>query len=234
MGPLDLEPEWRNILAAEFEQPYFKKLAAFLEAEEAAGKTIYPPKHTRFAAFNATPFSKVKVVLVGQDPYHGPGQAHGLSFSVEKGVRFPPSLRNIFKELEADEGIPVPSHGCLQAWAEQGVLLLNTSLSVEEGKAGSHAKKGWETFTSAALNALAVQREGIAYLLWGAHAQKKAKMVDPTKNLVLKGAHPSPLSAYRGFFGSKPFSAINEYLKTESSSGIRWDVDHVTSTEDRH
>lgn len=233
MSPLDLEPEWRSVLQEEFDKPYFKSLAAFLAAEEAAGKTIYPPREDRFAAFNATPFSKVKVVLVGQDPYHGPGQAHGLSFSVRKGVRFPPSLRNIFKELEADVGVPMPEHGCLQAWAEQGVLLLNTSLSVEEGKAGSHAKKGWETFTSAALTALAREREGLAYLLWGAHAQKKAAMVDPERNLVLKGAHPSPLSAYRGFFGSAPFSQINAYLTRQGSSCIRWEPESLTLAADQ-
>ncbi|WP_310619520.1 uracil-DNA glycosylase [Flexibacterium corallicola] len=219
-----LEPQWRKVLGSQFTQPYFKEIENALKERGEAGAVIYPPEDQRFSAFNATPFSKVSVVILGQDPYHGSGQAHGLSFSVQPDVKIPPSLRNIYKELESDLGITAPKHGFLQAWAERGVLLLNTSLSVEEGKAGAHAKLGWELFTDSAIEALSEKRQGLVFVLWGAHAQKKTKLIDCQKHLVLSGAHPSPLSAYRGFFGSKPFSKINAFLKEQGGDAIDWSL----------
>jgi uracil-DNA glycosylase len=219
---IKLEPGWKAILKDEFSKPYMVKLKEFLRRELDAGKKIYPKPSEIFNAFNHTPFDKVKVVILGQDPYHGEGQAHGLSFSVRPGVALPPSLLNIFKELQNDLQIPRASHGYLKAWAEQGVLLLNATLTVEADKAGSHQKKGWEEFTDKAIQALSERRENIAFVLWGAYAQKKGAVIDRKKHLVLECCHPSPLSASRGFFGSKPFSKINTYLRKTGQSEIDW------------
>jgi uracil-DNA glycosylase len=219
-----LEKSWSNQLQSEFEKDYMKSLRKFLLSQKEAKKIIYPKGDEYFAALNLTPLSKVKVVIIGQDPYHGPGQAHGLSFSVRKGVRFPPSLQNIFKELHDDTGVPMPMHGDLTHWAEQGVLLLNAVLTVEEGRAAAHQGKGWEQFTDQVIAALNKNREHIVYLLWGSYAQKKAAFVDRSKNLVLESPHPSPLSAYRGFFGSKPFSKINKYLREHGIKEIDWSL----------
>jgi len=199
-----------------------KELRAFLAAEKAAGKTIYPPGKLIFNALNSTPFNKVRVVILGQDPYHGPGQAHGLCFSVPKGVRPPPSLQNIFKELSADLGLPKPEHGCLQGWAEQGVLLLNAVLTVAYKQAGAHANKGWEQFTDCVIRVLSERREGLVFLLWGSYAQKKGQIIDENKHLVLKAVHPSPLSAHRGFLGCRHFSKTNNYLKAQHLGEIDW------------
>ena len=190
---IKLEPSWKKVLKDEFEKPYMAKLKTFLQSEIKAGKTIYPKPSEYFNAFNHTPFDKVKVVILGQDPYHGPGQAHGLSFSVRPGVRPPPSLQNIFKELKTDVGATPPDHGYLMPWADQGVMLLNAVLSVEAGKAASHQKRGWEQFTDAAVHALNEQRENLVFILWGSYAIKKASFVDRKKHLVLQGVHPSPL-----------------------------------------
>ena len=199
-----------------------QNLAAFLAAERAAGKVIFPPEPLVFNAFNHTPFEQVRVVIIGQDPYHGEGQAHGLSFSVPEGIKPPPSLVNIFKEIESDLGVAMSGLGDLTPWANQGVLLLNAMLTVEQANAGSHQKKGWEAFTDAAIAALNAEREGLVFLLWGGYAQKKCKAIDQTKHLVLQSAHPSPLSVYRGFYGSKPFSQINQYLTARGQTPIQW------------
>jgi uracil-DNA glycosylase len=204
------------------------KLKAFLQQEKTDGKIIYPPGSLWFNAFNSTPFDKVKVVILGQDPYHGPHQAHGLCFSVLPGVQIPPSLVNIYKELETDLGIAPASHGCLDHWAEQGVLLLNATLTVEKSRAGSHQGKGWEQFTDAAVHALAEQREHLVFLLWGSYAQKKGAFIDTDKHLVLKSVHPSPLSAYRGFLGCRHFSRTNEYLIKTGQQAIDWALPEVT------
>ncbi|WP_049721521.1 uracil-DNA glycosylase [Gilvimarinus polysaccharolyticus] len=219
-----LEPGWLAELGDEFDQPYMGKLKAFLTAEKQAGKVIYPPAGEMFNAFNSTPFEQVKVVILGQDPYHGPGQAHGLSFSVPAGVSVPPSLQNIFKEIERDLNIARPNHGNLQAWAEQGVLLLNATLTVEQASAGSHQKRGWEQFTDRVIDALNRHRNGLVFLLWGSYAQKKGRLIDGQKHLVLSSPHPSPLSAYRGFLGNGHFSQANEYLKAQGQSVIDWGV----------
>ena len=219
-----LEADWKAALADQFEQPYMQALGRFLREEKAAGKVIYPPGSLIFNALNSTPLAKVKVVIIGQDPYHGPGQAHGLCFSVLPGVPVPPSLQNIFKELQRDLNIEPPGHGCLQAWAEQGVLLLNTVLTVRAGQAHSHAAFGWETFTDCVIRRLAEQREGLVFILWGSHAQKKGAFIDRSRHLVLSAPHPSPLSAHRGFFGSRPFSQTNAYLKAQGKSEIDWQV----------
>ncbi len=215
---------WQQVLAPEFDQPYMQQLKAFLAAEKAAGKVIYPSGPLMFNAFNQTPFDQVKVVIIGQDPYHGPGQAHGLSFSVPQGVKCPPSLINIFKEIQQDCGITMSGQGDLTAWAQQGVLLLNAMLSVEQANAGSHQKKGWEQFTDAAIQALNDQREGLIFVLWGSYAQKKGKIIDEQKHTILKSAHPSPLSAYRGFFGNQQFSTINKILEKQGQTPINWQV----------
>ncbi|MCA6129077.1 uracil-DNA glycosylase [Thalassolituus oleivorans] len=217
-----LDPSWQRVLGAEFDKPYMQNLAAFLATEKAAGKVIFPPEPLVFNAFNHTPFEQVRVVIIGQDPYHGLGQAHGLSFSVPEGIKPPPSLVNIFKEMESDLGIAMSGHGDLTPWANQGVLLLNAMLTVEQANAGSHQKKGWEAFTDAAIAALNAEREGLVFLLWGGYAQKKCKAIDQTKHLVLQSAHPSPLSVYRGFYGSKPFSQINQYLTARGQTPIQW------------
>ncbi|MDO3386523.1 uracil-DNA glycosylase [Gilvimarinus sp. SDUM040013] len=219
---VDLEPGWLRELEGEFSQPHMLSLKAFLLAQKQAKKVVFPPSQLMFNAFNSTPFDKVKVVILGQDPYHGPGQAHGLCFSVPEGVKPPPSLVNIFKEIERDLGIERPDHGCLQRWAEQGVLLLNATLSVEQGRAGSHQKQGWESFTDAAIDALNRDREGVVFLLWGSYAQKKGRLIDTRKHLVLKSPHPSPLSAHRGFIGNGHFSQANEYLRSRGVEPIDW------------
>jgi len=219
---INLEPSWLKVLGAEFEQPYMLQLKSFLKQQKAQNKVIYPASENWFNAFNSTPFDKVKVVILGQDPYHGPGQAHGLCFSVLPGVPFPPSLLNIFKELERDIGLPRPSCGCLQSWAEQGVLLLNATLTVESHKAGSHQNKGWEQFTDCAIQALEKQRNDLVFILWGSYAQKKGQFIDASKHLVLKSVHPSPLSAHRGFFGCSHFSQANLWLEQHGKSAIDW------------
>jgi len=199
-----------------------QKLRAFLRAEKDQRKIIYPRSENWFAALNATPFDQVKVVILGQDPYHGPGQAHGLCFSVPRGVRVPPSLVNIYTELNRDTGMAIPSHGNLEGWARQGVLLLNAMLTVEHGKAGSHQGKGWERFTDCAVEALNQQRQGLVFLLWGSYAQKKGQMIDTHQHLVLKSVHPSPLSAHRGFFGCGHFSKANQWLAQAGQIPVNW------------
>jgi uracil-DNA glycosylase len=220
-----LEPGWQAALNAAYAAPEMAVLREFLAEERTAGKIIFPPALQIFAAFNATPFSRVRVVILGQDPYHGQGQAHGLSFSVPQGVPPPPSIRNILKELHTDLGIASTSgNGCLDAWAAQGVLLLNTVLSVESGKPGSHQGRGWESFTDAAIRALAAQSRPIAFLLWGKDAHKKARLLHTPPHYVLQAAHPSPLSAHRGFFGSKPFSKVNAWLRAQGQGEIDWRI----------
>src|SRR5690554_2535186 len=199
-------------------------LRSFLQVEKQAGKVIFPPAPLMFNAFNSTPFSQVKVVILGQDPYHGPGQAHGLSFSVPEAVPPPPSLQNIFKEIERDLGIARPAHGCLTSWAQQGVLLLNATLSVEQSRAGSHQNRGWETFTDAAIAALNHNRQHLVFLLWGSYAQKKGRLIDSNKHLVLSSPHPSPLSAHRGFIGNSHFSQANAYLQQQGLNPIDWSL----------
>lgn len=220
-----LEPGWLNVLEPEFEKEYMKNLKAFLLQEKEAGKKVYPKGADIFAAFNHTPFDKVEVVILGQDPYHGDGQAHGLSFSVQKGVATPPSLKNIYKELETDiEGFKTPDHGNLTQWADEGVLLLNASLTVRAHEPGSHQGKGWEAFTDQAISQLSDKKTGLVFLLWGKFAQQKAALIDETKHTVLKSAHPSPFSAYTGFFGSKHFSKTNEILIAEGKKPINWQI----------
>ena len=216
-----IHPSWREALASEFSAPYFSALTEFVRAEYAAG-TCYPPAGEIFAAFDRCPFSEVKVVLLGQDPYHGAGQAEGLCFSVRDGVPTPPSLQNIFKELHDDLGVPVPTSGSLRRWADQGVLLLNATLTVRAGAAGSHQGRGWENFTDAAIRALSSQREHLVFLLWGAYAGRKAALIDRSRHCILTAPHPSPLSAYRGFFGSHPFSQANAYLTAHGLQPISW------------
>lgn len=219
-----LEPTWLEVLGEEFDQPYMTQLKEFLVSQKSAGKTIYPAGYNWFSAFNSTPFDQVKVVILGQDPYHGPNQAHGLCFSVLPGVAIPPSLRNMYQELHSDLGISPPNHGCLNQWAEQGVLLLNATLTVEQGNAGAHQGQGWEQFTDRAVQVLNEQREGLIFLLWGSYAQKKGALIDTTKHRVLKAPHPSPLSAYRGFFGCKHFSMTNQYLNEQGLAPIDWQL----------
>lgn len=222
---IQLDESWLKRLGPEFEKPYMKELKSFLTEQKKQQKTIFPRGDQYFAALNHCPFEKVKVVVIGQDPYHGPGQAHGLSFSVQKGVPQPPSLQNIFKELQSDLGVQPPKHGDLTAWADQGVLLLNAVLTVESGQANSHQGKGWEIFTDRIVQLLNEEREGLVFLLWGSYAQKKAAMVDRKKHFVITSVHPSPLSSYRGFFGSKPFSKINQYLESHQKNPINWKID---------
>lgn len=219
-----LHPSWHSAIGHSLEAPYMQALRRFLIEQKSSGKTIYPPGPLIFNAFNHTPFDLVKVVIIGQDPYHGPGQAHGLSFSVPDGVKPPPSLVNIYKELSQDLNVPIPTSGNLSAWADQGVLLLNATLTVEAANAGSHQNKGWETFTDTAIEALNAQREGLVFVLWGSYAQKKGAIIDTNKHLVIKSPHPSPLSAHRGFFGSKPFSKINDYLIKQGQTPINWAI----------
>jgi len=218
---IQIEDSWLKALSQEFQKEYFGKLKQFL-VDEKANYTVYPPGSLMFEAFNRTPINKVKVVIIGQDPYHGPGQAHGLCFSVPDGVKIPPSLRNIYKELADDIGITPPKSGNLSKWADQGVLLLNATLSVRAHTAGSHQNKGWEQFTDACIQKVSEQNEGVVFLLWGAYAQKKSALIDESKHLVLKAVHPSPLSAHRGFFGCKHFSLTNNYLISKGKSPIDW------------
>lgn len=227
---MKLEPGWKKVLKGEFDKPYMKALKEFLRRELDAGKKIYPRPSEIFNAFNHTPFDEVKVVILGQDPYHGEGQAHGLSFSVKPGVRIPPSLLNIYKELHSDLKIPRATHGYLKAWADQGVLLLNATLTVEAETAGSHQKKGWEEFTDKAIQSLSENREGLVFVLWGAYAQKKGAVIDRTKHLVIESHHPSPLSASRGFLGSKPFSRVNAYLQQSGKTEIDWRLPALSDT----
>ena len=222
--PGELHPSWQAMIGSEFDQPYMQNLKEFLQAEKSAGKTIYPPGPLIFNAFNHTPFDQVRVVIIGQDPYHGPGQAMGLSFSVPQSVKVPPSLVNIFKEIQQDLGLTMSGSGDLTPWADQGVLLLNATLTVEQAKAGSHQKKGWEQFTDAAIAALNAEREGLVFVLWGSYAQKKGAVIDRTKHLVLESVHPSPLSAHRGFFGNRQFSTINDYLISRGEAPVNWQI----------
>lgn len=219
---VQMHPSWLQHLGNEFEQPYMQNLRQFLRDEKAQGKTVYPPGADIFNSFNTTPFDQVKVVILGQDPYHGTGQAHGLCFSVLPDVRFPPSLLNIFKEINRDLGLPIPDHGCLQSWAEQGVLLLNATLTVEAANAGSHQGRGWEEFTDRAVQALNEQREGLVFMLWGSYAQKKGRFIDANRHCVLKSPHPSPLSAHRGFLGNSHFSQANAYLANRGVAPVNW------------
>jgi uracil-DNA glycosylase len=219
-----LEPSWKAKLADEFTKPYMVTLKDFLKAEYGRKKTIYPKGTEYFAALDLTPFDDVKVVILGQDPYHGPNQAHGLCFSVRPGVHPPPSLVNIYKELKADLGVEPPGHGFLEAWARQGVLLLNSVLTVERGLAASHSGKGWEAFTDRIIDALNRDRMNLAFVLWGAYARKKGQILDRNRHLVIETAHPSPLSAHNGFFGSKPFSRINNYLERSGQAPINWQL----------
>ena len=216
-----IEPSWKNALQSEFDKDYFVKLTDFVRNEYKT-KLIFPPSALIFNAFDQCPFDKVKVVIIGQDPYHGDGQAHGLCFSVADGVAFPPSLLNIFKEIERDLGIVKPTSGNLIRWAQQGVLLLNATLTVQAHAAGSHQGRGWETFTDAAIHKLASEKEGLVFMLWGSYAQKKGDFIDTNKHLVLKSVHPSPLSAYRGFIGNNHFSLANKYMKEKGLEEIQW------------
>ncbi len=216
---------WQEFIAQQQQLPYFTQIESFVAQQRESGKQIYPPQDQVFAAFDSTPLDNVKVIILGQDPYHGANQAHGLSFSVLPGNKTPPSLRNIYKELDSDiAGFSVPEHGCLSYWAEQGVLLLNTVLTVEEGLAHSHAKCGWETFSQAVIKLLSEHKQGLVFMLWGAHAQKKGAEIDDSKHLVLSCAHPSPLSARRGFFGCRHFSLANQYLTSNGRSQIDWQI----------
>ena len=220
----DIDESWYKVLREQFEAPYFADLKSFL-VEEKQHYAVYPPGKLIFNAFNLTPFDKVKVVILGQDPYHGPGQAHGLSFSVPDGVQFPPSLLNIFKELNNDLGIPMAHSGNLEKWAREGVLLLNASLTVRAGQAASHSRHGWETFTDAAIRALSEEREHLVFILWGNYAIAKRALIDPFKHLILTSVHPSPLSASRGFFGCHHFSKTNNYLIENNIEPINWKLD---------
>jgi uracil-DNA glycosylase len=217
------DPAWRDLLKDEFEKDYMRDLEANLK-KEYDSKTIYPKAENIFAAFNLAPFEKVKVVIIGQDPYHGPNQAHGLCFSVQKGVKIPPSLVNIYKELESDLGIKPPSHGSLESWASEGVLLLNSLLTVADGSPNSHKNLGWDIFTDRVIDLINEKKQNVVFLLWGAPAQKKASKVDSKKHCVLKTVHPSPLSSYRGYFGCQHFSKCNEFLKSKGITAVDWKV----------
>ena len=221
MADVRIAEDWKAILQEEFNKPYFEELISFVKEEYSRG-TVYPAGRNIFRAFDRCPVDKLKVVIIGQDPYHGPGQANGLCFSVGEGVPFPPSLQNILKEVRDDVGAPIPLSGELERWAEQGVLLLNAVLTVRAHEAASHAGHGWERFTDAVVKAIAERKEGIVYMLWGSYAQKKGSIADPSRNLILKAVHPSPLSAYRGFFGCKHFSAANAYLSSIGKEPIEW------------
>lgn len=221
---IQIEESWKEVLKEEFDKTYFQHIVTFLKAEKATGKIIYPPGSLIFNAFQQTPFSKVKVVILGQDPYHGKGQAHGLSFSVPQGIIPPPSLVNIFKELKNDLGIEIPNSGNLEKWAHQGILLLNASLTVRQNEPGSHSKIGWLQFTDQVIRKISEEKEGIIFLLWGKFAQEKQILIDETKHYVLKAAHPSPFSAANGFFGCKHFSKTNELLMKQQKSPIDWKI----------
>lgn len=221
-----LKPDrgWKEQLAGEFRQPYMQSLAEFLAAEEGSGKVLFPGSSHYFNALNSTPLDQVRVVMLGQDPYHGPNQAHGLCFSVTPEVPTPPSLVNLYKEIQSDLGITPPDHGCLQPWARQGVLLLNSVLSVVQGQAGAHQGKGWERFTDRVIETVNREREGVVFLLWGNYAKKKGRHIDRNRHLVLEGPHPSPLSAYRGFFGCRHFSQTNDWLREQGQQPINWQL----------
>ena len=221
MAEVRIAEDWKKLLGEEFSKPYFEELVAFVRSEYAAGE-VYPAGRNIFRAFDKCPFDRLKVVIIGQDPYHGPGQANGLCFSVSEGVSFPPSLQNILREVHDDTGAPIPVSGELDRWAEQGVLLLNAVLTVRAHNAASHAGRGWERFTDAVVRAIAERKEGVVYMLWGNYAQRKGSIADPSRNLILRAVHPSPLSAYRGFFGCKHFSQANEYLIGRGQSPIKW------------
>jgi uracil-DNA glycosylase len=221
MADVRIANDWKEILNAEFSKPYFEELVKFVK-EEYASREIFPKGSNIFRAFDKCPLDKLKVVIIGQDPYHGPGQANGLCFSVGEGVPFPPSLQNIFKEVQSDIGTPIPESGELDRWAEQGVLMLNAVLTVRAHEAASHAGRGWEHFTDAVVRAIAERKEGVVYMLWGSYAQKKGAIADPRRNLILRAVHPSPLSAYRGFFGCKHFSQANDYLRSIGKEPIIW------------
>lgn len=218
-----IEEGWKHALMSEWGKPYFQQLKSFLVSEKQAGYTVFPPGSLIFNAFNTTPFDQVKAVIIGQDPYHGPGQAHGLCFSVPQGVRTPPSLKRIYKELAEDVGITIPNHGNLEKWAQQGILMLNSMLTVRAGQAASHQKKGWEQFTTAAIQALNQQKQGIVFLLWGRYAQEKGAIIDSSRHHVLKAAHPSPLARH-GFLGCKHFSQTNAFLQQQGKAPIDWQV----------
>ncbi|MCR6661480.1 MAG: uracil-DNA glycosylase [Asticcacaulis sp.] len=222
MSDIKLDDGWKALLAPEFSKSYMADLRAFLQAQRAAGKRIFPKGADYFRALDLTPPEKVRIVILGQDPYHGEGQAHGLSFSVRPGVRIPPSLVNIYKELQGDLGIPAARHGFLEHWAKQGVLLLNSVLTVEMGMAAAHQGKGWEKFTDAVIRSVNDLPQPVVFILWGSYAQKKAAFVDTSKHLVIKSVHPSPLSAHNGFFGTKPFSRANEFLASKGYAPIDW------------
>ncbi len=224
MRTIQLEQSWLDQLQDQFSQAYMQQLREFLLVRKQHRAIIYPPGPQIFSALDSTPFEQVRVVILGQDPYHGPGQAHGLCFSVLPGVRTPPSLVNVYREIQSDLGMPFPAHGNLQSWADQGVLLLNAVLTVERGQAGSHQGKGWETFTDAIVQSLTDKREGLVFMLWGSYAQKKGAVIDAKKHLVLKAPHPSPLSAHRGFLGCKHFSLANDYLLQHQNTPIDWSV----------
>lgn len=226
----ELEQSWRTALHSEFSKAYMVQLSAFLKSELDAGKQIYPPERQYFSAFHYTPLDKVKVVILGQDPYHGSEQAHGLCFSVPPGVKTPPSLVNIYKEMAEDIGITQPCHGCLVSWAEQGVLLLNAVLTVEAHEAASHQGRGWEIFTDAVITELNDKHDNLVFILWGSYAQKKGAKINGSRHLVIRSPHPSPLSSYRGFFGSKPFSRTNTYLEDRGKSPIDWQLPSLGMT----
>lgn len=221
---LEKAPEWQAQIASEFEQPYMQQLKAFLQQQKQAHKVIFPHANNWFHALETTPLSKVKVVILGQDPYHQPGQAHGLCFSVKPGVAIPPSLNNIYKELKSDLGIDPARHGYLESWAQQGVLLLNAVLTVEQNQANAHQGKGWELFTDKVIATVNEMRQNVVFMLWGSYAQKKGAMIDTDKHLVLKAPHPSPLSAHRGFLGCKHFSQANQYLQKQGQTPIDWQL----------
>lgn len=221
---IKIEPSWKKVMKAEFDQLYFQQIPNHLRIEKSQGKIIYPPGSLIFNAFDTTPIDKVKVVILGQDPYHGAGQAHGLCFSVQNGVKPPPSLLNIFKELQDDLGISIPTHGNLTKWAEQGIFLLNASLTVRSGEPMSHSKIGWATFTDAVIKKISDVKENVVFLLWGKFAQEKRVLIDGSKHCILRSVHPSPLSAYGGFFGCKHFSKTNEYLASKGIDPIDWSL----------
>ncbi len=226
LSKIQMEAGWKQKLKKEFMSPYFQEIKQFLNSEKQKGSIVYPPGKWIFNAYNLTPFDKVKVVILGQDPYHGPGQAHGLCFSVQKGIKVPPSLVNIFKELKSDLDIEMPQHGFLESWAEQGVFLLNAILTVEKDKPASHQHIGWQNFTDATIQQLNAECNNLVFLLWGNYAQQKATMIDPEKHLILKTTHPSPFSAHNGFLGSKHFSKTNDFLRLHGLDPIDWSLGH--------
>ncbi len=228
---VQLEASWLARLSGEFEQPYMRELGGFLRREKQQGKRIFPRGSEMFSAFEHTPLDRVKVVILGQDPYHGEGQAHGLCFSVRPGVKIPPSLQNIYREIHDELGLPIPEHGFLNHWADQGVLLLNSVLSVESGRAASHQGKGWETFTDRVVELVNREREGVVFMLWGSYAQRKGAVIDEQRHCVLRAPHPSPLSAHRGFFGCGHFTAANDYLQQRGDSPVDWQLPQSVSSE---